>query len=110
MSIGTAIFLSSCVFAVVILYGVTKDRWPWRRFVARSALVILGIIVAAGAIIGGFIFLNQPPTPILARQTEYAGLRLGMSPNEVLYIKGTPNFVSQRAEAVEFNLFEAGVP
>ena len=91
MSIGTAIFLSSCVFAVVILYGVTKNRWPWRRIVARSALAILGIIVVTGAIVGGLSFLNRSPT--LTRQTEYAGLRL------VMYTKGYPPTVLEQPKA-----------
>jgi hypothetical protein len=33
MSVGTGIFLSSVLLAIVILYGVAKDRWRWRRIV-----------------------------------------------------------------------------
>jgi hypothetical protein len=40
MDLGTAIFLSSLMFAVVILYGMTKDRWRGGEF-ARSGGQVL---------------------------------------------------------------------
>jgi hypothetical protein len=82
MSLGLGIFLSTLVLAVVILYGLTKDRWGWRRILKRTALTLL----ALAAIIGGVYFWNQLPVP----QTEYAGIRIGMTPDEVMYIKGFP--------------------
>ena len=72
------------------------------RTVVLSTLAIFVIIAAAAAVmIVGFSIWNQPPQ--LARQTEYAGLRLGMSPIEVISIKNTPHAVSQREEIVEFD-------
>jgi hypothetical protein len=54
MSLGTGIFLSSLVLATVILYGITKDRWPWRRIVSHTArtlaLFALAAIVVMAAI------------------------------------------------------------
>ena len=36
MTLGTGISLSMVVIAVVALYGITRDRWNWRRFVKRT--------------------------------------------------------------------------
>ena len=92
MSLGTGIFLSTLVLAAVVLYGITKDRWNWRRIVKRTALVFLGLVVIGAAVVGGFQFWDQLPTKI-TRQAEYAGLRVGMTQDEVMYIKGYPPFV-----------------
>lgn len=89
MTIGTGIFLSSLLLAIVILYGLTKDRWAWRRIVKQTALVLVGLIflgVIAGA---GFYAWEQVPIRI-QQQTEYASVRIGMSPDEVKYVKGYP--------------------
>jgi hypothetical protein len=46
MSIGTAIFLSSFVIGLVLLYGFTRDRWRWRR-------IIVGFVSAMVLLVGG---------------------------------------------------------
>ncbi|MGD9769700.1 MAG: hypothetical protein AB7U62_18860, partial [Pseudolabrys sp.] len=89
MDLGTGIFLSSVVLAVVILYGITKDRWSWRRIVKRTALVLLCLVIL-GTVVGvGISYWPQIPQKP-ERQTTYAGLRLGMTQDEVLYGKGYP--------------------
>ena len=45
MDVGTAIFLSSLVFAVVILYGITKDQPHWQKF-ARGVGQVFQVFVA----------------------------------------------------------------
>jgi hypothetical protein len=97
MSVGLAIFLASIVFASVTLYGITKDRWNWRRIAKLCALTFVTLVVLAGAFIGSFYFWDQLPA-IIYPQTEYAGLRLGISPDEVMYIKGYPPEVFGAAE------------
>ncbi len=89
MSLGTGIFLSTLVIALVALYGITKDRWNWRRFVKRSVFVCFGMVLLGGMAGGAVYFYRQLPT-VVGRQTEYAGLRLGMSRDEVLYVNGYP--------------------
>src|SRR5262245_15306962 len=99
MDLGTAIFLSSIVLAVVILYGINKAigrrapaslpaapirRWSWRR----AAFVFFGLIVLG---VGAYYWQQLPQK--IERQTAYAGLRLGMTPDEVMYVKGYPPFV-----------------
>ena len=87
MDLGTSIFLSTLLFSVVVLYGITKDRWNWGRLVKRTSIWCFGLIVLGAATDGGLHLYNQIP-PTVARQTQYAGLRLGMTKDEVLYIKG----------------------
>jgi hypothetical protein len=104
MSTGLGIFLSSFVVAIVILYGITMDRWNWRRIVKRATLGIFTFVVIAAAASGGLWLWNQlPPIPFgglwlwnqpppgLTRQTEYANVRLGMTPAEVLSVKSDPD-------------------
>jgi hypothetical protein len=106
MSTGLGIFLSSFVVSIVILYGITIDRWNWRRIVKRATLSIFTFVVIAAAASGGLWLWNQlPPIPLgrlwlwnkrppgLTRQTEYADVRLGMTPTEVLSVKGDPDEV-----------------
>lgn len=83
MSVGLAILLSSLLFAVVLLYGMTKHRWSWRRIVERTRQTFIVLIVLTAAVIGFWYFWNQLPTPP-SPQTEYAGLRLGIGPDEVI--------------------------
>ena len=90
MELGTAIFLSSITVAVVLLYGFTKDRWSWRRIVFRSLAAVLTLIVIGAALIFAAQYWDQIFPIKLGRQTEYAGLRLGMTRDEVKYIKGFP--------------------
>jgi hypothetical protein len=51
MSVGTAIFLSSLMFAVVILYGITKDRWRWREFSRVVGQVFAGLVIGTVVIL-----------------------------------------------------------
>ena len=89
MTLGTGLFLSSLVLALVILYAVTKDRWSWRRIFNRISFVVLGLIALGLGAWGVTYYLEQQPISI-SRQTEYAGIRLGMKQDEVRYIKGNP--------------------
>lgn len=93
MDLATGIFLSSALIALVLLYGFTKDRWRWRKIVSRTLLTCITLVVG----IGGAIVMAQYWDEIfpikLARQTQYAGLKIGTTPDEVMYIKGYPPFV-----------------
>jgi hypothetical protein len=92
MSIGTAIFLSGLLFALVGLYAATRDRWRWRLIVKRLAItvgIVLLLLIAGGV---GLYVWNQIPTTV-HQQTEYARVKIGASPDEVNYIKGSPTTV-----------------
>jgi hypothetical protein len=49
MELGTAIFLSAAMIAVVLLYGFTKDRVRWGRFFKWAG--IGGALIAVGGTI-----------------------------------------------------------
>jgi hypothetical protein len=111
MEIGTAIFLSSIVLALVGLYAVTKDRWAWRqtikhivRIVNYFVVLVVVLVVAAFVLIlayAGYQHRKQLTAAKPAAESEedyfskytkkytkYAGLRLGMTNDEVMYVKG----------------------
>ena len=70
---------------VIILYWITRERVRWSR-------VLLGPVAGIAAIsllIFAFSIYEAWPR----RVQEYAGLRLGMSQDEVIYIKGQPTEV-----------------
>lgn len=90
MDLGTGVFLSSVLLAIVLLYGFTKDRWRWRKIIGRTALFALLLIAGSAAIIAIVQYWDEIFPAQLQQQTQYAGLKLGMSPQEVMYIKGYP--------------------
>jgi hypothetical protein len=100
MSVGLGIFLSSLVFALILLYLITRDRWNWRR-IGVGALVG-GCLI--GVVVGGIYAWNRL-TPV-SKQTEYAGLRLGMTMDEIKYIKGVPTDALVGEETGEWKDFE----
>jgi hypothetical protein len=90
MELGTAVFLSSIAVCVVLLYGFTKDRWSWRRIIFRTLIGVVALALIGGTLIVAAQYWDQLVPTKLARQTEYAGVRLGMSRDEVKYVKGLP--------------------
>jgi len=98
MSIGTGIFLGVLSIAIVLLYAVTKDRWHWRKIARRfgfGSIALLVLLLFAG--ISTYIWYKLP----LAHQTQYAGLALGISPDEVVYRKGPPDQVLEEPETTK---------
>lgn len=87
MTLGTGIFLSTACILIVVLYVVTKDRWRWRRLGTWGIRALVGLCV-----LWGIAYAYNSFAPI-GRQTEYDGLRLGMTASEVRYIKGQPSAV-----------------
>jgi hypothetical protein len=80
MDLGTGIFLSSILISLVLLYGFTRDRWRWRKMISLAlavGLVLVTGIIAATAIVQYWDALFPTSLP---RQTQYAGIKLGMSP------------------------------
>jgi hypothetical protein len=97
MSIGWGIFLSSLILSAVILYGVTKDRWNWRKTARTVGLGVVSVLVLAIGTWGVIYVWDQLPVSV-SKQTQYAGLRIGMPQDEVMYIKGYPPTVFGEAE------------
>ena len=86
MELGTGIFVSSLFLGTVALFLFTKDRWNWKKV----SLYVFGVPVTVILIGGGgyYAYYQYERRPIA--QTEYMGLRLGMSKEDVLAIKGLP--------------------
>jgi hypothetical protein len=97
MSVGLGIFLSTLVMALLFLYAITRDRWKWKRgfrlvflsTVAISSLAAIGITSVYMWTLDFDIWKRSFPIV----QTEYWGLRLGMSMEEVQQVKGKPDVV-----------------
>lgn len=109
MELGTAIFLSSIAISVVLLYGFTKDRWSWRRVFFRSFVAILVIASVSAVMIFAAQYWNQIFPTKLNRQAEYAGVRLGMSRDEVRYVKGVPTLAviqDKEGPSPSYNVFK----
>jgi hypothetical protein len=90
MSVGLGIFLSTLVMALLLLYAITRDRWNWERGFRVVVLATWAISSLAGMGVVGF-YVWKRSFPIV--QTEYWGLRLGMSMGEVQQVKGKPDVV-----------------
>jgi len=75
------------------LYGFTKDRWTWRKIVFRTLFFGLILIAGSAAVVALAHYWDELFPTQLGRQLQYAGLKLGMSPQEVMYIKGYPPIV-----------------
>lgn len=92
MSLGLGIFLSSAVFAVLLLYWITRDRWRW-RFIARWIAKALGALVVLAVLAGGAFYFYLEYKDMPRRQDTYEGLKLGATMAEVRYLKGDPSSV-----------------
>jgi hypothetical protein len=97
MSVGLGIFLSTLVMALLFLYAITRDRWNWERGVRLLFLGSVAIASLAGIGIAS-VYVWTLGSNIWKRsfsivQTEYWGLRLGMSMEEVKHVKGIPDII-----------------
>lgn len=93
MTIGDGLFWGACIFSLVILYAVTKDRWKWKR-------IVIGVFALIALGIGAFIaddnwwrleqLLPTKPLKPPESQTRMWGLFLGQKKSDVLILKGKP--------------------
>jgi hypothetical protein len=100
MSLGLGIFLS--VILIVVVWQVDK-RGAWRKF-GKSTAWLGALTVVGGAAIGGYVLWDEHSIERArardvgeeARQVkageliEYWGVKLGMTQDEVAYLKGWP--------------------
>jgi hypothetical protein len=97
---GIAIFLLGPSWWAPLeqLQDATARRW---RIVGRTALILAVLVWLSSPIIFWLAGVrpNRYRDVPLAPQTEYAGLRLGISPDEVMHIKGYPPLSWPKPEA-----------
>ena len=94
MTIGTAIFLSAAMFALVALFALTRDRLNWRR-IAKAGLFLIAFVGLCTAAWTAYLQWPERLRPV----TEYFGARLGMPMKEITYIKGYPTNVYEAEPA-----------
>jgi hypothetical protein len=96
MSLGLGIFLSTLL--LIVVWQIDK-RGAWRKFGKCFAWSLL-LLVLTGAAIGGYVWWDDYKGDALLKLqremvlnggiTEYDGIRLGMTQDQVLYLKGKP--------------------
>jgi hypothetical protein len=96
MTLGMGIFLSTLILAAVIMYALTINRWNWRKIVLRS-FISIGVAVLLSAAAAALFIFKDRFLP-LSIQKEYAGLKLGMTMDEVKYVVGFPDGVLEPTE------------
>jgi hypothetical protein len=86
MTLGTAIFLSSVVLGIVILFISTKDRWNWKKIILWPILVVVSISILLG--VGYYIYqsISNRPKP----QTTFLGISLDSTKGDIKFLKGEP--------------------
>ena len=84
MSIGTGIFLSSLVIAMLLLFLRTRDRWNWKRFAIRSTAVLGAVFLVGGGLIYSYSLWQSRPK----KQDEFWDVKLGDTEQDVIFKKG----------------------
>jgi len=99
MALGTGIFMSALLLAVVFLFHTTKDRWNWRKIFKFVFVWPLVVVIGLSAIGGGGYYLYGEYEDRPRVQTGLWGLELGMSKNDVLFAKGDPKEITTPDES-----------
>lgn len=101
MTLGTGIFLSTLIVSILLLYKWTRERWNWARGFKRFFVFLVAISAITGLGFWGYdAYKNH-----VVKQTEYEGVKLGMSKDEVLYVKGEPD---QLLTPIDYDPFSGG--
>jgi outer membrane protein assembly factor BamE (lipoprotein component of BamABCDE complex) len=89
VTLGTGVFLSAGLFGLIYLYQITRDRWSWPKIVLRGSAALASIVgLTALAVFSYSEFESIPRRP-----NDYADLTIGMTMDQVQYIKGSPSDV-----------------
>lgn len=88
MTLGLGVLLSTIVVGLLLLYRWTRDRWNWRTAIKRLSLGALGLLLIACGLFAYDKFQDRPVV-----QAKYHDIELGMTKEEVNYIKGSPTDV-----------------
>ncbi|KRB14564.1 hypothetical protein [Rhizobacter sp. Root16D2] len=84
MTLGTGLFLSALVLAVVILYVATKDRWKWRKLVKWGVGVPLALLIVSALGTWAYVMFNDRPKV----QTSFWDIPLTATRSDVKFLKG----------------------
>lgn len=84
LELGTGVFLSAIFLGLIGLYAATKDRWNWKKIALRLVGGFIASIAVIGIGIWAYSWFESRPVP----QDELMGIKLGMTQQEVKYLKG----------------------
>jgi len=102
MSLGTSIFLSSILFAIIILFIVTKDRWNWKKIILWPMLVVVAVLILliGGYYIYQYIYESKSKVPDIYEskldlaeiQTNFWGISLDSTKSDIKFLKGNASY------------------
>ena len=90
MTLGTSIFLSTIVVSLVLLHGMTKERWNWKKIITRTFLSLLSLAIIGALVAAGMWGLKIYQKRAVA-QTEYYDIKLSHTQSDIMFIKGAPD-------------------
>lgn len=110
MSLGTGILLSSFLFAILILFIITKDRWKWKKILLWIMIIIIVIPVSifVGSMIYDKYYLENHARNSLKPVQSFEDLSIGATKNDVKFLKGEPKITNQLWEYSSWNPFRGG--
>lgn len=86
MTVGDGLFAASIVLALVALFIATKDRWMWKVIALWLVALLIAFGLLGGLAVWGWKTYEDRPTV----QTTYEGVALGISIQDVRFLKGSP--------------------
>ncbi len=91
MELGTGVFLSAIFLGMIALFVATKDRWAWKRIFLKGVGGTIALIAIIGLGTWSYVLYSERAVP----QDELSGIKLGMTEQEVKYLKGEPTEISK---------------
>lgn len=95
MDVGTGIFLSGVLIAIVALYIATRDRWNWMKIVLWPS----GVLLVLGT--SFYLYSLIPAKPKIEK--SFWEITLGASESDVLFAKGAPTTKNTHHWLYRFN-------
>ena len=90
MNLGLAIFLSSLILGLIFLFHSTKDRWNWKKIMKIASIILLLLLIIFSLYYYFFLLSNNSSFQKPSQATEFWGIKLGSSADDVKFIKGIP--------------------
>lgn len=93
MTLGTGLFFGAIFLGLVYLFVNTQDKWNWKKIAFFSVIIPISILIV---LLGGLRVSEQIEYAFpkqLAKQDGMNRVKIGMSKDEVLYVRGQPTQV-----------------
>lgn len=97
MELGTGIFLSTVFVGLIALYGITKDRWNWKKITKYGSISL--IIISTLLVFAIYGYDNYKSDSFaqakFVNPKGLSGITLGQSRSDVIFQLGKPDSVNQ---------------